>query len=242
MQSLTPLLDWLEARLSHLASGPGPVLTLSWAQTLDGSLSARPQEPLTLSGPETRRMTHALRARHEGILVGVGTILADDPLLTVRELPGRDPQAVILDPLLRTPAEARLFSRKAPPPWILHSPEAPDERRAALGKAGARLLEAPRSKTFSGFDLEAAFRRLKAEGLGSVMIEGGPRLLRSCLEQHQGHQAVVTVVTALLGGFGLTEAPGTGTSSVGLSLWRLKEPSSGWLGGDLVVWGAFTTL
>src|SRR6266700_3695428 len=71
-----------------------------------------------LSGPESLRFTHALRAGHDGILVGVGTVLADDPELRVRLVDGRDPQPVIVDSQLSTPVAAKLLAQKGRRPWI----------------------------------------------------------------------------------------------------------------------------
>ena len=93
-----------------------PYVTLTYAQSLDGSIAATPGRPLSISGPVSMTLTHALRAAHDAILVGIGTILADNPQLTVRYLKGKDPQPVIVDSRLRCPLDARVLRHDPPVP------------------------------------------------------------------------------------------------------------------------------
>src|SRR5258708_3330412 len=95
-----------------------PFVTLAYAQSVDGSISIARGLRSALSGPESLRYTHALRAGHHGILVGVGTVLADDPELRVRLVEGRDPQPVIVDSHLSTPLHAKLLAQAGRRPWI----------------------------------------------------------------------------------------------------------------------------
>ena len=83
-----------------------PFVTLSYAQSLDGCIAAKRGQPLALSGPQSLTLTHQLRSAHDAIMVGIGTLLADNPRLTVRLVEGRDPQPVVLDSRLRFPSEA----------------------------------------------------------------------------------------------------------------------------------------
>mmetsp|Transcript_34521 Transcript_34521/g.55844 ORF Transcript_34521/g.55844 Transcript_34521/m.55844 type:complete len:147 (+) Transcript_34521:57-497(+) len=87
-----------------------PFVTLTYAQSLDGSISAERGSPLLLSGKESMTMTHALRAAHDAILVGVGTLIADDPSLNVRHVNGTNPRPIILDSSLRMPLNRKLFT------------------------------------------------------------------------------------------------------------------------------------
>lgn len=105
------------ARLSAAAPADRPFVTLSYAQSLDGSIALGDGRPLALSSPPSLFRTHALRARHDGLLVGVGTILTDDPRLTVRHAAGPNPRPVILDTQLRTPLPARVFANPSRP-WF----------------------------------------------------------------------------------------------------------------------------
>src|SRR4029079_19395558 len=96
-----------------------PFVTLAYAQSVAGSIALEPGRPFALSGPESMRLTHALRAAHDGILIGIGTLLSDDPRLTVRLVQGKSPQPVVVDSQLRTPLQARLFNGVPPrAAWI----------------------------------------------------------------------------------------------------------------------------
>jgi len=119
-----------------------PSVTLSYAQSLDGSIAARSREPLTLSGVESMRMTHQLRAAHDAILVGIGTVLADNPRLTVRLVPGKSPQPVVLDSHLCLPLNANLLNLP-PSPWIAALEGADLQRRVALEARGGRVFHLP---------------------------------------------------------------------------------------------------
>ena len=133
---------WLAEAARQSESRGRPLVTLTYAQSLDGCISARRGQSTTLSAPQSQRMTHTLRARHDAILVGIGTLLADDPRLNVRLVPGADPQPVILDSYLRTPPGARLLQGQRKP-WIFTGQYAPLAARHALEAAGARLVYLP---------------------------------------------------------------------------------------------------
>jgi len=100
---------------------PLPLVTVSWAQSANGAIAAADGSPVALSGPESLRLTHRLRALHGAIMVGIETVIADDPLLSVRLAEGPQPQPVILDSRLRFPPGARLLSRADRKPWIFRA-------------------------------------------------------------------------------------------------------------------------
>jgi 3,4-dihydroxy 2-butanone 4-phosphate synthase/GTP cyclohydrolase II len=113
-----PTADPADSILEVIQNGPShvgrPFVTLAYAQSLDGSLAARRGEPLSLSGLESQKLTHRLRASHSAILVGISTLLADDPQLNVRLVEGENPQPVVLDSRLRTRFKARVFQSMFP--------------------------------------------------------------------------------------------------------------------------------
>ena len=107
--AIAPLDALRAARKSTPSSKKRPFTTLSYAQSLDGSLALHAGEPYLISGRGSLKLTHMLRAEHDAILVGIGTILADNPQLNVRLTAGADPQTIILDSQLRTPPESKVF-------------------------------------------------------------------------------------------------------------------------------------
>ncbi len=113
----------LAAASEHRQRTGRPLVTLSYAQSLDGSIADRPGRPLSLSGSQCMTLTHGLRASHDAILVGIGTVLADNPRLNVRLVTGESPQPVIVDSRLRFPPYANLLRHgRAPGSWPTKAP------------------------------------------------------------------------------------------------------------------------
>jgi riboflavin-specific deaminase-like protein len=209
------------------------MVTLAYAQSLDGCLTIERGRPTALSGPEALRLTHALRAAHQGIVAGVGTIAADNPQLTVRLVEGRNPRPVILDTHLRIPEGSVLLARDFDRPLILCGEAAADSQRAGLlRKAGLRVLPCPLDE-HNELDLAAAFRLTWQEGIDTLMVEGGARVITSLLRAGLYDQAIITISPVWLGGLASVEG-GVGTNGAFPALADLVyEPC----GQDLVVWG-----
>jgi len=214
-----------------------PWITLSWAQSLDGAITARRGTPTTLSGDESMELTHRLRAMYGAILVGVGTILSDDPRLTTRGVPGNSPRPVVLDRELRTPPTARLFGDGYRQPIVFHSNDVPAERVATLTAAGA-VCEALDDTGPGG--LSAAMARLTAHGVDTLMVEGGGAVLAAFLAAGLAELLVVTVAPVVMGGYrpffggdGATDVAAPGRGAV-----RIASPRYAYLGDDLIAFGA----
>jgi diaminohydroxyphosphoribosylaminopyrimidine deaminase / 5-amino-6-(5-phosphoribosylamino)uracil reductase len=159
-----------------------PHVTLKLAQTLDGALvlPADAGDRRWITGPEARRAVHRWRAAVDAVLVGSGTVLADDPRLDVRDAPlgdRRQPRAVVLDGRLRTPATSQVARRGA---LILTRADAPRSARAALTAAGAVVVDVPGTE-HGGVDPAAALRVLAVHGVASVLAEPGATLARTLL-------------------------------------------------------------
>ncbi len=154
-------------------AGGLPEVSLKVATSLDGKLATASGESQWITGEAARRHGHVLRDRHDAILVGIGTVLADDPALTCRIEGGRDPVPVVLDSELRLPSTARLLSssRRA---VVLTAQDAPER------DLDVDVIRVPRGP--GGLDLSAALRALGDRGLHRVLVEGGARVHRSLLD------------------------------------------------------------
>jgi GTP cyclohydrolase II len=221
--------DWLLQADQHRRRTGRPLVSLCYAQSLDGCLAIQRGQPTQLSGAEASRLTHRLRAAHDAILVGVGTVIADDPQLTVRLVDGRNPQPVILDSRLRTPLQARLLGRTTQPAWIATTPAADPQRRAALESAGRRLLVLPADEAGRVF-LPALLEGLAEDGISSLMVEGGARVITAFLAQGLADWVSITIAPVILGGLPAVEACLARPS-------RLTQVYREQLGGDMVVFG-----
>jgi 3,4-dihydroxy 2-butanone 4-phosphate synthase/GTP cyclohydrolase II len=221
--------DWLAQADRRVQETGHPLVSLCYAQSLDGCLAAQRGQPLALSGSATRRLTHQLRARHDAILVGSGTVLADNPSLSVRLVEGPNPQPVILDSRLRTPLTANLVCRTERPVWIAATARSNPARRSALECAGARVLTLPEDSS-GQVDLPALLSVLAGRGVRSLMVEGGAAVLSSFLAQDLADWVCVTVAPLYVGGLHVVEQALP-------ALPRLQDVEYETRGADLVVWG-----
>jgi 3,4-dihydroxy 2-butanone 4-phosphate synthase/GTP cyclohydrolase II len=228
---LAQRVDALRQRAHSFAEERGlPFVTLSYAQSLDGSIAAAPGSPLALSGQASLTLTHALRAAHDAILVGVGTVAADDPRLTVRLVAGPDPQPVVVDSHLRMPPQARLLQHPKGV-WIATI----DAEQGAKALAGsARIVEVAAGPD-GRVDLQALLAELGRRGIRSIMVEGGAQLLTSFVQGQLAQAAVITIAPRLVGG---VAAIGASVAAGGLAP-QLASVAYTPAGDDLVVWGEF---
>jgi 3,4-dihydroxy 2-butanone 4-phosphate synthase/GTP cyclohydrolase II len=165
------------------------------------------------------------------ILVGIGTILADDPRLAAKQADSRLPHPIVLDTGLRTPPAARLLQRPGVRPWLIHAPAVSPERIRRLSRSGADPL--PCSVATDGrIDLSALMRILADRAVNSVMVEGGARVIISFLRQRLADALTVTFSPQLLGGLPVIDAHDLDRT---LDL-RLDQPCYQILGRDIVIW------
>lgn len=184
-----------------------PLVAAKMAASLDGKVATRTGESRWLSCPESRELVHRWRDEYDAVMVGVGTVLTDNPRLTCRRADrvGRDPLRVIADSRARTPPEARVLAPKAGARCIIAvTPAAPADRIRALEQAGADvwLIDAgPDGR----LDLSLLIRRLGDAGVLSVMLEGGPTLLAAALSAGIVDKLLVFYTPKVIGG---VQAPG----------------------------------
>jgi GTP cyclohydrolase II len=202
------------ALLGPVAPGASrPYVVLKYAQTLDGRIATRTGDSKWISGEPERRASHALRAACDALLVGIGTVIADDPQLTVRLVPGASPLRVVLDTRLRIPDTAQILGDAAPTLVITTERSSPERRRELRGRAvGVRVVEPAPPR---GVDLAATLAVLRDAGIRSLLVEGGAAVITSFLRQRLVDRIVVGIAPRILG---------AGTEAVGdLSVARVAD-------------------
>lgn len=220
----------------HITTGL-PYVTLKAAVTLDGRTATATGDSRWITGERARREAHRLRDRHDAVLVGVGTVLADDPRLTVRWIRGVDPLRIVLDPALRIPSDARLLTTDSRlPALIAHAPDAPAERVRALQQAGAELVEVPRAER--GLELASALRLLGERGVVRLLVEGGATVHGALLEAGLADAAAIFVAPRILGDPTATPLAAAGTVERVSEAWHMREPRVRRLGPDVLFAGA----
>lgn len=232
MAFLQPLFDRLAAW--DRVAGQRPFVTLSYAQSVDGSIATHPSRPFALSSEPSFDMTHLLRSRHAALLVGINTVLVDDPLLTVRRCAGRNPRPVVLDSRLRCPDDASLLAHPDQRPLLLTTGQARPEQAARIEARGASVRVLPRD-ALGRVDLVAAVRCLADLGVESLMVEGGATVINSFLRSRLVDYCVITVVPRLIGG---VKAVSTPCSPDGLPPLTIADCRYHPLGGDVIIHGA----
>ncbi len=177
-----------------------PFVTLKAAITLDGKIASRTGESKWITGEAARMETHRMRADADAILVGIGTVLADDPRLTVRHVDGVDPVRVVLDADLRTPPDAAILDPKgesSAPVWIFHAEDAEPSRKDALSLPGVELIAVPRHAR--GVDLGAVLKALGERDIVRLLVEGGARVHGSFVEAGLADRAAIFVAPRIMG-------------------------------------------
>ncbi len=191
-----------------------PIVTLKLASTLDGRIATATGASRWITGEPARRVAHGLRGRHDAVMVGVGTVLADDPDLTCR-LDGfraTSPVRVVADARLRTPLSAKLVTTAAQTPtWVLARPDADALGLAAMGVA---VLPVGPGRDAVGVDLDAALGVLARRGLTSVLVEGGSRLAAALLRADLVDRIAWFHAPGVMGGDGLAAAQAFGVDDL----------------------------
>ena len=159
-----------------------PHVILKLAVSSDDKIGASGRKPVAISGEAARARVHLLRAQCDAVLVGIGTVRADDPLLTCR-LPGmeaRSPVRVVLDRSLRIPGASRLVhSARETPLWVMTSSLSEAPAAMKLGAAGAQVIRVATTATLPGLDLMAVLHALAEKGITRLLVEGGARVASS---------------------------------------------------------------
>lgn len=217
--------------LSRIRHGR-PHVTLKLATTLDGRIATRTGQSRWITGPAARRAGHAMRGTHDAIMVGIGTVLADDPDLTCR-IPGvrKVPLVrVVADSHLRTPLASRLAeTAQDVPTWMLHGVDADPARRAGLADKGVRLFEAGATRV----DLAAGLQLLGAAGLTRLMVEGGAGIAAALLAEGLVDGVAWFHAPAAMGGDGLAAVQPFGITGLD-GMPRFRRTRTQALGDDML--------
>ncbi|MBQ7534558.1 MAG: bifunctional diaminohydroxyphosphoribosylaminopyrimidine deaminase/5-amino-6-(5-phosphoribosylamino)uracil reductase RibD [Stomatobaculum sp.] len=231
-----------------------PLVVLKYAMTLDGKTACFTGESRWVTGEEARRHVHETRNRLSAIMTGVGTVLADDPLLTCRleqvpetGLPGRNPVRIICDSTLRTPFNSKVVTTAKETPTIIATCCRSKEKQAPYIAAGCRILECRDASPYETLparpqvDLRDLMIQLGAEGIDSVLLEGGSTLAWSALESGIVQKVQAYIAPKLFGGASSkTPVGGKGFPSPGEAV-KLQNMTIKQLGDDLLLEGRLKT-
>jgi diaminohydroxyphosphoribosylaminopyrimidine deaminase/5-amino-6-(5-phosphoribosylamino)uracil reductase len=205
----------LNRRWLHWATFHRPWVTLKAAVSLDGKVATREGDSMWITGEASRTRSLELREEHDAILVGVETVLADDPRLTRRlglnPVPGW--RRVILDSKLRTPSSARVVQTEPETTIIVHTVEASSEDRRRLRDAGVELVEL-RAGDDGRVDIEALLDHLGRKEIAALLVEGGPTVHGSFSDAEQVDEVDLFVAPFIIGGAAPSAVAGRGIATL----------------------------
>ncbi len=225
-----------EFYIKHRQTGL-PFVTLKWAMSLDGKIAADRRSATAITGEHARRFAHELRNAYDAVLVGVQTVLVDDPRLTCRLPGGRDPLRVVVDSRLRTPPSARVVS-PSPQTLIIATPAAPGDRLEALRAAGVEVLV--QEHNGERVRLRPLLEELGRRGILSVLIEGGGTVNASALAEGIADKVIALIAPRLIGGAQApTPVDGAGLGGLDRAI-QVRDMRVIHLGEDLAVEGYVT--
>jgi diaminohydroxyphosphoribosylaminopyrimidine deaminase/5-amino-6-(5-phosphoribosylamino)uracil reductase len=215
-----------------------PWVHAKWAMTLDGKIASRTGDSRWISGESSRRVVHQLRGRMDAVVVGIGTALADDPLLTARPAGPRTATRIVVDTSARLPLTSQLVRTARDAPVIVAvASSAEGGRCRRLEEAGVEVLRLDQPPSQAGLPLESLLEQLGVRRMTNVLVEGGATLLGALFDRQLIDECHVFLAPQLLGG---RDAP-TPLAGVGLdrlaSAARLDQPQIEVLDGDVYVHG-----
>lgn len=180
------------------AARPLPSVTVHYAQTIDGRIATRTGDSHWVSGEASLRFAHELRATHDAVLVGIGTVLKDDPLLTTRLVRGPSPARVVVDSTLRVPLTAKVLRDTSARTIVATTSSASSAAVRRVRAAGADVLQLPADDR-SRVDLRTLLERLRAMGLSTVLVEGGRGMITSVLRDRLVDRLTVCIAPKVIG-------------------------------------------
>ena len=211
-----------------------PFVTLKFACSLDGKIATSTGESQWISCEESRKFSHHLRDINDAILIGVGTVLADNPSLTTRLVDGKNPVRVIVDSKIRTPLDSKVVTDKSARTIIATTANAPIEKISALKSLGVEIIVAGNGERV---DLEILMRELASRELTSVLIEGGGQIHFSMLKAGLVDKIFAFIAPKIIGGSNaLTAVEGAGFTKISDAV-TLKNFTAEQIGTDFLLQG-----
>ncbi|TCP59532.1 diaminohydroxyphosphoribosylaminopyrimidine deaminase/5-amino-6-(5-phosphoribosylamino)uracil reductase [Tumebacillus sp. BK434] len=200
----------LNERFVHNMRAKRPFVMVKTAMTLDGKIAAHTGDSRWVTGSESRELVHRLRDHADGILVGIGTVLADDPELTTRlpEGGGEHPVRIVLDRTLRTPETARLTDTAEAKTWILTGPDVDESKAERLRARGVEVIPMPVAA--DGLDLAKVLDGLYERGITDLLVEGGAAVNGAFLQAGLIDKVISFIAPKLIGGAAPSPYGGTG--------------------------------
>jgi diaminohydroxyphosphoribosylaminopyrimidine deaminase / 5-amino-6-(5-phosphoribosylamino)uracil reductase len=224
-----------EAYVKHRTTGL-PFVTAKWAMSLDGRIATRAGESRWISGAASRAFVHEVRAASDAILVGIGTVLRDDPQLTARGVsPGsRQPARIVLDSTLRIPPDARVLNRDRVPVLVATTSRARPDARRALEARGVEVIVAdgPGGRV----DIGLVCNELGRRGMMSLLVEGGGVVHGAFVDARAVDRFLIFMAPLIVGGPAPSPVGGLGVERI-TDAWRLVDATVRWLDGDLLIEG-----
>ena len=224
-----------------LISKRRPYIHAKWAMTLDGKIASRTGQSQWISNTASRQIVHRLRGRMDGIVIGIGTAQADDPLLTARGVGPRQATRIVLDSLAQLPLSSQLARTAGDIKTMLVATEsAPDDRIVELQEAGIDILSIPNADPTEGqyrVDLKSVMDELHRQSMTNVLVEGGAEVLGSFFDQQLIDEVHVFIAAKLVGGeTAASPLAGEGIPQMAEAL-RLDRPTWQQIDTDLYLHG-----
>ncbi|KAB0669329.1 bifunctional diaminohydroxyphosphoribosylaminopyrimidine deaminase/5-amino-6-(5-phosphoribosylamino)uracil reductase RibD [Oryzomonas sagensis] len=217
--------------IKHVTTGL-PYVTYKCAMTLDGNIATVTGESQWISCPDSRRYTHRLRAAHDAIMVGVDTIIADNPQLTVRHVKGRNPLRIILDTRLRTPESVGVLSESMAPGTIIATTESNPRVHLRYTQQGATVIVCDEyDGRVSMVDL---LQKLGKRGIQSILLEGGSRLAGEMLQNNAIDEFIFFLAPKIIGSDGFAPFTLRGITSMDQAI-KLQFGQIAHSGQDIIV-------
>lgn len=221
------------AYIKHITTGI-PEVILKTAHTLDGRIATGTGDSRWITGKTARTFTHRLRAHSGAILVGSGTIIADDPLLTVRHVKGPNPLRVALDSRLRTSPNAKVYADQDEIPTILFTADYhPQEKIARFEEIGVKVVPLPAGDNGRP-PLKEVLKHLGNLGVNSLLVEGGAAVFTSFIREKLVDRKIAVIAPKLIGGDGLPVFSSLGIETMSeVESWKFHQVKR--LGGDVLL-------